>query len=142
MTQAITTGAAPPAVTPRAAGESTPSRAPAHAASPTAPAKEAAARPVNVAKPADVPVIVPQKTSVNLEEGIKKIEEIVDRMNQEMQAQRRGLSFSYDSSINTHVVTVKSASSGEVIRQIPSEVVVRVAHNIEKLKGLLFEGTY
>ena len=89
-----------------------------------------------------MPVIVPQKTSVNLEEGIKKIEEIVDRMNQEMQAQRRGLSFSYDSSINTHVVTVKSASSGEVIRQIPSEVVVRVAHNIEKLKGLLFEGTY
>jgi len=33
-------------------------------------------------------------------------------------------------------------NSGEVIRQIPTEVVVRVAHNIEKLKGLLFDGKY
>jgi flagellar protein FlaG len=35
------------------------------------------------------------------------------------------------------VVTVRSAETGEVIRQIPNEVVVRVAHNIERVKGLL-----
>jgi len=34
-------------------------------------------------------------------------------------------------------VTVTSLSTGEVIRQIPNEVVVRVAHSIEKIKGLL-----
>lgn len=102
-----------------------------------------AARPaVEVAPAKPVPIVVPQKTSVDLEEGIQKMEEIVERMNQEMQAQQRGLSFSYDRTINTHVVTVKSASSGEVIRQIPNEVVVRVAHNLEKLKGLLFDDTY
>ncbi len=88
------------------------------------------------------PVAVPKKTSVDLEEGLKKISDIVEQMNQEMQSQQRGLSFSYDDTINTHVVTVTSANSGEVIRQIPTEVVVRVAHNMEKLKGMLFDGKY
>ena len=138
MTQPITTATAPPAV-PIARSAAQPAHAGPEMGEVSKPAK--ASKPEAAPSP-PMPVIVPKKTSVNLEEGIKKIEEIVDRMNQEMQTQRRGLSFSYDSTINSHVVTVKSASSGEVIRQIPSEVVVRVAHNIEKLKGLLFEGTY
>jgi uncharacterized FlaG/YvyC family protein len=32
---------------------------------------------------------------------------------------------------------VKNQQSGEVIRQIPSEVVIKVAHSIEDLKGML-----
>jgi uncharacterized FlaG/YvyC family protein len=32
---------------------------------------------------------------------------------------------------------VRSSETGEVIRQIPNEVAVRLAHNIEKVKGLL-----
>jgi flagellar protein FlaG len=35
------------------------------------------------------------------------------------------------------VVTVKSAESGEVIRQIPSETALKVAHNLADIKGLL-----
>jgi flagellar protein FlaG len=34
------------------------------------------------------------------------------------------------------VVTVKN-KEGEVIRQIPSEVALRVAHNLENIKGLM-----
>ena len=137
MTQPISMGTALPAIPARPASE--PAQAKAAVDKASAPAE---ARQSQVAAKQPMPVIVPRKTSVDLEEGINKIEEIVERMNQEMQTQRRGLSFAYDKTINSHVVTVKSASSGEVIRQIPSEVVVRVAHNIEKLKGLLFEGTY
>jgi flagellar protein FlaG len=37
------------------------------------------------------------------------------------------------------VITVTDKDTGEVIRQIPTEVVVRVAHSIEKMKGLLFD---
>jgi recombinational DNA repair ATPase RecF len=33
--------------------------------------------------------------------------------------------------------SMRSTDAGEVVRQIPNEVVVRVAHNIEKMKGLL-----
>jgi flagellar protein FlaG len=41
---------------------------------------------------------------------------------------------------NKVVVTVKSRESGEVVRQIPSEVALRVAHNLEDMKGLLQDG--
>jgi uncharacterized FlaG/YvyC family protein len=35
------------------------------------------------------------------------------------------------------IVVVRKEDTGEVIRQIPNEVVVKVAHNIEALKGML-----
>ena len=107
-------------------------------AAPNRPTVQAA--PAAKAVPASKPVEVPKRTSVDLEEGLKKLEDIVQQMNDEMKSTQRGLSFNFDRSINTHVVTVKSAESGEVIRQIPTEAVVRVAHNIEKLKGLMFDG--
>ena len=66
------------------------------------------------------------------------IREAVDRINRQMQDSNRDLNFSVDDASDRIVITVKSARTGEVIRQIPNEVVVRVAHNIEKLKGFLF----
>ena len=39
------------------------------------------------------------------------------------------------------MVTVSNEDTGEVIRQVPAEAVLRVAHNIEKLKGLIFDKT-
>ena len=109
-------------------------------AAPNSPTVQAA--PAAKAVSAPKPVELPKRTSVDLEEGLKKIEDIVEKMNDEMKSTQRGLSFNFDRSINTHVVTVKSAESGEVIRQIPTEAVVRVAHNIEKLKGLMFDGKH
>jgi flagellar protein FlaG len=50
----------------------------------------------------------------------------------------RGLSFSVDEQAGRFVLQVKKSETGEVIRQIPSEVVVRMAHSIEELKGILF----
>jgi uncharacterized FlaG/YvyC family protein len=35
------------------------------------------------------------------------------------------------------VVTVRSTVTGEVVRQIPNEAAVKMAHNIENIKGLL-----
>jgi len=37
------------------------------------------------------------------------------------------------------VVTVRKADTGEVIRQIPNDVVVRMAHSIDALKGLMLD---
>jgi flagellar protein FlaG len=131
MTPSITTAS------PQQAGNT--AAAPTPATNADMPAPDAAQVSAKVAPPA--PVVAPlKKTSVDLEAGIRKIQDIVERMNEEMKSNQRGLSFSFDRTISTHVVTVKSADSGEVIRQIPTEAVVRVAHNIEKLKGLLFDG--
>ena len=54
----------------------------------------------------------------------------------------RSLGFSKDPAVSGPVITVTDNDTGKVVRQIPVEVVVRVAHSIEKMKGLLFDKTF
>ncbi len=51
----------------------------------------------------------------------------------------RSLGFSHDRAVSGPVITVTDKDTGKVVRQIPTEVVVRVAHSIEQMKGLLFD---
>lgn len=67
----------------------------------------------------------------------QNIQEAVSMLNQQLTSTKRGLGFHLDEAVGGPVVTVRSSETGDVIRQIPNEVVVRVAHNIEKFKGLL-----
>ncbi len=67
----------------------------------------------------------------------QNLQEAVSMLNQQMASTKFGLGFQIDEAIGGPVVTVRSADTGEVVRQIHNEVVVRVAHNIEKVKGLL-----
>jgi len=69
---------------------------------------------------------------------LSQMQEIVDRLNEQMRDHNRNLGFSIDRKINTFVVTVRNSNTGEVVRQIPSEVVVKVAHSLEEMRGLLF----
>lgn len=68
----------------------------------------------------------------------QSVQEAVSILNQQIQQTNRGLGFRMDEILNTPVVTVVSQSTGEVVRQIPNEVIVRAAHNIERMKGLFF----
>ena len=67
----------------------------------------------------------------------KNIQEAVNVLNQQINEHNRGLGFSIDDSLETPVVTVRSTVTGEVVRQIPNETVVRVVHSIDSIKGLL-----
>ena len=69
---------------------------------------------------------------------LEQMQEIVDRLNEQMKENNRNLGFSVDHKINTFVVTVRDQNTGEVVRQIPNEVVVNFAHSLEDMKGLLF----
>jgi flagellar protein FlaG len=74
------------------------------------------------------------------QEARRTLEEATEHLNKQMSRNSRDLSFSVDDVANKVVVTVKSRESGEVVRQIPSEVALRVAHNLEDMKGLLLDG--
>jgi flagellar protein FlaG len=91
------------------------------------------------------PKVVAPKANSNIQfdaaQLSKNLQEAVKMLNDQMATTKRGLGFRVDEAINGPVVTVTSLSTGEVIRQIPNEVVVRVAHNIEKIKGLLLNST-
>lgn len=67
----------------------------------------------------------------------KNLEEVVQRMNDQMRQTNRNLAFSVDAVADRYVISVKHSMTGEIIRQIPDESILRVAHNIEKLRGLL-----
>jgi flagellar protein FlaG len=72
------------------------------------------------------------------EKMVQQYEQVVDQLNRQMQADDRNLRFGVDRRINTFVITVTDKLSGDVVRQIPPEAVVRVAHAIEDLKGVLY----
>lgn len=65
-----------------------------------------------------------------LTQAIKEIEAAV-------QAKANNLQFSVDDSTGKTVVRVIDSSSGSTIRQIPSEEALAIAHDIERMKGLL-----
>ncbi len=84
-------------------------------------------------------VTTPKKAEIRIDTEAQRanLEEAIRRINEMMHDGGRGLNFSIDSAVGGPVVQVRNLQSGEVIRQIPNEVVVKVAHSIEDLKGML-----
>lgn len=69
----------------------------------------------------------------------KEIEEAVERLNEQMRQEGRALVFSVDQKSSQTVITVKNSQTGEVVRQIPDETLLKVAHSLEDMKGLLYD---
>ena len=72
----------------------------------------------------------------------EKVRAAVKEINNELVKLQSELGFSVDKVANDVVVTVKRKESGEIVRQIPSETVLKLAHNFEKLKGVLLDETF
>lgn len=103
----------------------------------------AAAKPVESAASNPMAMVETKaKVGTELESNYKKLEAAVDEIRQMADDNLLNLGFAIDKKINTQVVVVSDKTTGEVIRQIPNEVVIRVAHNIADLKGVLFDGKY
>ncbi len=75
---------------------------------------------------------------VNVEQMKKNLDQAIGQLNDNMRDGGRNLAFAMDEVLGRPVIVVKKGDTGEVIRQIPNEVVIKVAHNLDKLKGLLF----
>ena len=82
-------------------------------------------------------------TTKTLAETLKtneeKVRAAVKEINNELEKRQSELGFSVDKVANDVVITVKRKESGEIVRQIPSETVLKLAHNFEKLKGVLLD---
>ena len=126
---------------------------PSNAALPVATASHALAAESAVPKvQAPVPVVkaepavsmvklqTPEKVDLGFDakEMRQNLQEAIDRLNQQLKANGRDLSFQMDEEINRPIITVRNIETGEVVRQIPSEEIIRMAHSIEEGKGLLF----
>ena len=110
------------------------SAVPAVPAAPAAPAAPAVSAVPKAPAIKVEPLVDPKQMRENLREAIEKLNDQVERNG-------RGLNFSVDDRLNRPIITVRSTATGEVVRTIPNEVVIKVAHNIEDIKGLLMDQT-
>lgn len=69
------------------------------------------------------------------------VEEAVERIRTQVQTLQRNLNFSVDDSTGEVVVQVLDGDSGKVVRQIPSEDILRLADRLDEMRSLLFEAT-
>jgi len=70
----------------------------------------------------------------------ENVGEVVNRLRSQVQSLQRDLSFSVDDSSGEVVVRVVDGESGKVVRQIPSEELLRLAERLDEMRSLLFEG--
>ena len=110
---------------------------------PAAPAVPAAGQTpavVVAAVPATGQNKAPKKVELTLnpEEKQQSLKAALNELNQQMVANKQNLGFRMDDAIHGPVITVHNTQTGEVLRQIPSETALKIAHSIDSLKGMLF----
>jgi flagellar protein FlaG len=108
-----------PAITPPAAREAT------------------AAAPDLQSSSAEAKAALKAEAQMHTQAEQQNLERALEDLNNQMKQNGRNLNFKMDETLNRPIVTVVNSQTGEVVRQIPNEVVVRVAHHLDNLKGML-----
>ena len=95
------------------------------------------------AVPAKVEPSMPARPQIQYdpEEMRRNMRDAIKQLNEQMQKNQQNLAFRLDEAADRFVITVKNTQTGEVVRQIPDDVVLKIAHNINDLKGLLHNKT-
>ncbi|MGV8918285.1 MAG: flagellar protein FlaG [Pseudomonas sp.] len=109
---------------------------------------------LNLSYPAPAPVsttttdkqaAVPPVSPVTASPGSKdadadKLKSAVQEIEKFVQSVKRNLEFSIDESSGKVVVKVIASSTGEVVRQIPSEEALKLADSLSSAGSVLFDG--
>jgi len=82
---------------------------------------------------------VPDLPEISLKDAILKIKEAIEVLNETLASKDRSIRFRVDETTDRSIITVVDEKTGEVVRQLPSEEMLQVAHNIESLKGILIK---
>ncbi|EJL91012.1 flagellar protein FlaG [Polaromonas sp. CF318] len=69
--------------------------------------------------------------------GLERERSALAEINESLRMSSIGVQFEFDKEADTMVVKVVDVESGELIRQMPSEEVVRISRALGKLQGLL-----
>lgn len=106
------------------------------------------AAPQEQAKVAKVQVAMPERPKIEAPKAVEikydpnqaraNLSSAINMLNEQMASTQRGLGFSYDGAKNSPVIKVTDLNSGSVVRQIPTEEVLKMAHHIDAMKGILY----
>ena len=78
-------------------------------------------------------------TLSSIENVVDDIEEAIETLNNALAQAPTKAIISHDEELNRFIVKIADESSGEVIREIPNEAVIKFARNLQEIKGLLFD---
>lgn len=98
---------------------------------------------VNTAKSASETDVVHKAAPENTKDAqhkAKELDEAVNKANQFFEQVSRELRFQHSKSTEQLVVQIVDPKSGEVIRQLPSEEMLKISKELERITGLLFRG--
>ena len=76
--------------------------------------------------------------SINVED----LHEAIEILNSSVEKVPTSLEFSIDEASNRFVVQVTDAATGEIIRNVPGDAILRMAKQLESLKGILFDDKF
>jgi flagellar protein FlaG len=93
----------------------------------------------------DLSISADKKRIEFVDVNVRQVESAVSQLNEFVQSNNRQLDFSVDEGSNKQVVKVTDAQSGKIIRQIPSEELLKLSERLQDLQtevgtavGLLF----
>jgi flagellar protein FlaG len=88
-----------------------------------------------------VPALAKQVTSDDKTAGGAVVQAAVQQIQKYLQDSGRSIDFHFDDSSGLPIVTVRDATTGEVIRQLPSEETLRLAQLLKEGNGLQSHAT-
>jgi len=100
--------------------------------------QSAALKTTAVQKPQTIQAPVKAEITIDVGQQEKQVKEAISKLNELAKAGNQQLGFRMDPHTNGPVITVHNTQTGELVRTIPSEEVLRVAKSIDSLKGVIF----
>ena len=79
------------------------------------------------------------KSSQHLSGLQEAITDAIETLNESLARSPTKADISHDDLLNRYVVRISDKQSGEVVREIPSEELLKFARYLEKLRGILFD---
>ena len=81
-----------------------------------------------------------QEKSTSVLKGLdKELHEAIQTLNDSLARTPTKATITHDEQLNRFLVKIADKESGEIVREIPSEELLRFARHLEKLKGILFD---
>ena len=120
---------------------------------PSAPVAQTPAAPAKVEAVAKAPQISAEElgieaastkdaTTSQLNVMNERLQVAIETLNAAVKKAPTALSFSRDESSNRFVVQVTDTDTGEIIRSLPGDAVLRMSRQLDSLKGVLFDDVF
>ena len=78
----------------------------------------------------------------SIEKLREQLEKTIESLNVDLELSETNLNFRVDKISDRVLVAVVNEDTGETVRQVPADAILKVAHNLEALKGILFDDVF